>query len=56
MSGIDIAIIAVVAALFAVALGYILYRKLKHKDGCGDCCDCSHCTHCRHADDNVEKK
>ncbi len=45
MKPIDIAIIVVVAALFAAALGYIIYRKLKHKGGC-DCGDCASCGAC----------
>ena len=43
MSGIDIAIIVVVCVLFAAALGYIIYRKVKHK-GCCDCADCASCS------------
>lgn len=47
MSGVDIAIIAVVAALFVAALGYLVYRKVKGKSGCdcgGDCGgNCAHC-------------
>ena len=42
MSGIDIAIIVFVSVLFAGALGYIIYRKLKGKN----CCDCSSCSMC----------
>ena len=42
MSAIDIAIIVVVSVLFAGALGYVIYRKLKGKN----CCDCSSCAMC----------
>lgn len=55
MSGVDIAIIAFVVALFAAALGYIIYRKVKHK-GCCDCSDCSACGACKKSErksDNV---
>lgn len=46
MSGIDIAIIVVVVALFLSAVGYILYRKLRGKGGCdcgGSCATCGLC-------------
>lgn len=47
MNGIEISVIVVVAALFAAAVGYLIKRKLKNKDG-GNCCeDCSHCSFCR---------
>ncbi len=54
MSGIDIAITVVVAVLFAAALGYMIYRKLRHKGGCdcgGDCGACGgDCHRAEHAD------
>lgn len=55
MNGIDIAIIVVVSVLFAAAVGYLIYRKLKHKGGCCDCGEscgtCSGgCPHCKAAD------
>ncbi len=48
MNGIEIAVIVIVAVLFAAALGYIIYRKLKHKGGCdcdcgGNCASCGAC-------------
>lgn len=54
MSGIDIAIIVVVSVLFVAALGYIIYRKLKHK-GCCDCADCASCGACKNAKSKTEK-
>lgn len=57
MSGVDIAAITVVAVLFFVALGYIVYRKAKGKGGC-DCgggCD-GNCAHCGGCDCEREKK
>ncbi|MDE7464447.1 MAG: hypothetical protein K2M48_05400, partial [Clostridiales bacterium] len=49
MSPIDIAIIVIVAVLFAAAFGYVLYRKLRGKGGCdcgGDCGGCGSCSGC----------
>ena len=54
MSGIDIAIIVVVSVLFAVALGFIIYRKLKGKSCC-DCGDCSACGGCKHCAEQAAK-
>ena len=53
MNGIDIAIIVVVCVLFAAALGYIIYRKLRHK-GCCDCADCASCGACKKNEDKKE--
>ncbi len=54
MSGVDIAVIAIVSALFAVALGFIVYRKLKGKSGC-DCSDCGACKSCSHCRARMQK-
>lgn len=43
MNGVDIAIIVVVCAAFAAAVGFLIYRKVKHKGGCCDC-GCEHCS------------
>ena len=53
MSGIDIAIIVVVCVLFAAALGYIIYRKVKHK-GCCDCADCASCGGCKKSENKTD--
>ena len=53
MSGVDIAVTVVVCAAALAALGFILYRKLRHKGGCCDCGDCCGCSHCK--DCNSEK-
>lgn len=55
MKAIDIAIIVIVAALFAVALGFMIYRKLKGKGGC-DCGDCSACCGCKRCAEQAAKK
>lgn len=44
MSGIDIAIIVVVVALFLSAIGYIVYRKVRGKGGCD--CGANRCAAC----------
>ncbi|MDE7380150.1 MAG: FeoB-associated Cys-rich membrane protein [Clostridia bacterium] len=43
MGALEIAIIVIVAAGFAAAVGYIIYRKVKHKGGCD--CGCEGCPH-----------
>lgn len=43
MSPLDIAIIVVVSVAFVAAVGAIIYRKVRKKDGCG--CGCSGCPH-----------
>ncbi len=45
MKPVDIVIVVAVAVLFLAALGYIIYRKVKHKGSC-DCGDCAACGHC----------
>jgi hypothetical protein len=50
MSGLEIAIVVVVAVAFVAVVGTMLYKKLTHKGGgCGCGCDgCSggSCPHC----------
>ncbi len=58
MSGIDIAIIVIVSVLFAAALGFLIYRKLKGKSGCdcgGSCAACGLCNK-RESDGNGNKE
>lgn len=43
MNGLDIVITVVVCVAFAAAVGFLIYRKLKRKDGCCDC-GCEHCS------------
>lgn len=46
MGPVDIAVIVVVSVAVLCAVGYIIFRKVKHKGGCCDCEACSHCSHC----------
>lgn len=47
MTAIDIAVIVVVSVAFAAAVGFMIYRKIKHKGGCDcGCSDCCHCSRC----------
>lgn len=47
MNGVDIAVIVIVCVAVAAALGYLVYRKVKHRGGCcSDCSDCSECSGC----------
>ena len=48
MNGLDIAIIVIVSVAVAGVFGWIVYRKVKHKNvgcdcGCGSCSGCSAC-------------
>lgn len=48
MNGWDIAILVGVSAAFAAVVGWLIYRKVKHKGGgcdcgCGGCTGCSKC-------------
>ena len=54
MGAIEIAVIVVVSVAFAVATGYIIYRKVKHKGGCD--CGCEGCPHACHCKDGGKKK
>lgn len=54
MNSVDVAIIVVVAVMFSAALGYIIYRKAKHKGSC-DCGDCAACCGCAHKDEHKAK-
>ena len=45
MTPLDIVIICVVAVAFVVVNGVIIYKKVKHKGGCGCDCGCSNCPH-----------
>ena len=54
MGTVDIAVIVIVCVAVAGALGWLIYRKVKHKGGC-DCgcggCSCSNCSACKGQDD-----
>lgn len=54
MNGIDIAVIVIACAFFAFAIGAIIWRKVKHKGGCG--CDCSSCPSCGKCKTHTENK
>ena len=48
MNGIDIAVIVIVSVAVLAVAGWIIYRKVKHKNigcdcGCGSCNGCSAC-------------
>ena len=45
MNGVDIAIVVAVAVAVVSVIGWLVYRKVKHKGGCCDC-GCSGCTAC----------
>lgn len=47
MSGIDIAVIVTVAALFVTAVAFIIRAKLKGKSSCDCGGDCAHCGACK---------
>ncbi len=53
MSAIDITVVVAVAALFVLAVTFIIRRKLKNKGHCCDECDC--CSH-KCAKKNCAKK
>ncbi len=44
MNGVDIAVIVIVCVCVLASVGGIIYRKIKHKGGCG--CGCEGCTMC----------
>ncbi|MDE6441786.1 MAG: FeoB-associated Cys-rich membrane protein [Clostridia bacterium] len=47
MSGVDIAVIVIVSVAVLAVVGWLVYRKVKHKGGCCDCgCGCNGCTMC----------
>ena len=47
MNGFDIAIIVIVSVAAVAAIGYLIYRKVKHKGGCDCGCEgCSGCSAC----------
>lgn len=53
MNGVDIAIIVIVCVAAAAAIGYLIYRKVKHKGGCDRGCQgCSGCSACDKKQDN----
>ena len=54
MGALEIAIIVIVSAAFAAAMGYIIYRKVTHKGGCD--CGCGGCPHACHCKDGEKKK
>ena len=43
MSGSDIVLLVVLCVAFAVAVGIIVYNKVKGRSCCGDCNCCSSC-------------
>ena len=45
MNAVDIAVIVIVSVAVLGVIGYIIYRKLKHK-GIGCDCGCSSCSGC----------
>ncbi|MCM1439081.1 MAG: FeoB-associated Cys-rich membrane protein [Roseburia sp.] len=56
MKPFEIVIICVVAVAFLAAVGYLIYRKIKHKGGCDCGCEgCPHACHC-HGGEKKENK
>ena len=55
MNPVDIAVIVIVCVAVVAAVGYIIFRKVKHKGGCCDCSSCSSCggscPHCTQKND-----
>lgn len=52
MNGVDIAVIVVVSVAVLAAVGYLIYRKVKHKGGCCDCSSCGgNCNCCKQKKD-----
>ncbi len=59
MNPVDIAVIVIVCVAVAAVVGYLIYRKVKHKGGCCDCSGgCSSCggscPHCTPKDDKKD--
>lgn len=54
MGAFDIAVIVAVSVAFAAVVGIMIWRKVKHKGGCG-CGTCAGCAGCR-ACKNTDKK
>lgn len=56
MNPVDIAVIVIVCAAVLGVVGYLIYRKIKHKGGCCDCSDCASCggscPHCKPKQDD----
>lgn len=47
MGAFDIAVIVIISVAFAAAVGYTVWRKIKHKGGCDCGCGCgSSCESC----------
>ncbi len=56
MGALEIAIIVIVSVAFVAAVGYIIYRKVKHKGGCDCGCEgCPHACNCHPKSDNKTK-
>lgn len=45
MNGVDIAVIVIVSVAVVAVVGWLIYRKVKHKGGCCDC-GCNGCDMC----------
>ena len=43
MGAFDIAVIVVLSVAFVAAVGFTVWRKIKHKGGCDCCGGCSRC-------------
>ena len=51
MGAVDIAVIVLVSVAVVAAVGVIIWRKVKHKGGCG-CDGCSACDKCKDKSDS----
>lgn len=48
MNAVDIAVIVAVGIAAVVAVGYLVYKRIKHKGGCCDCSACGRkCSRCK---------
>ena len=54
MGPIDIAVIVIVSVAVAGVVGWLIYRKVKHKGGCD--CGCSSCANCPACKGREDKK
>ena len=51
MNAFDIIVIVTVSVAVAAIIGWMIYKKVKHKGSCTDCgCGCSACPHNRDCD------
>ena len=47
MGAVDIAVIVIVCVAVAGVIGWLIYRKVKHKGSCDCGCGCNGCSACK---------